>query len=110
MPDMSNIKILAQYAFVTLEASLTLADGTVLPAGTTVMLAPQTTAHSVRVPGAQSLAEAWDKLSKDGHAHPDMQALLSQYQTALIQSSDRLAKLEIWAAQNGYDAGATAQE
>ena len=101
MPD--SIQLLAQYSFVTLEEPLTLDNGTELPAGTQVMLVPQTTAQSVRVPGEQSLLDAWPSLSKAGHEHTDMQALLSEYQTALIATTDRLTKLETWAASNGYE-------
>lgn len=108
MPE--NIKLLAQYSFITLEDPLILGNGTTLPAGTRVMLVPQTTAHSVRVPGDQTLLEAWPLLSKTNHVHTDMQTLLSQYQTELIAATDRLTSLETWAAQNGYDAAATAQE
>ncbi|HJA09054.1 MAG TPA: hypothetical protein H9962_07690 [Candidatus Mailhella merdigallinarum] len=104
MPE--NIKLLAQYSFTTLEEPLTLENGTTLPVGTRVMLVPQTTAHSVRVPGDRSLLEAWPSLSKEGHVHTDMQILLSGYQTELIEAADRLTRLETWAAQNGYDAAA----
>ena len=107
MPE--SMKILAQYMFVTLEKPLVV-GGVSIPAGTTVMLAPQTTAHSVRVPGEQSLLEAWPSLSKEGHTHTDMQELLSGFQTEQISTSDRLTKLELWATEHGYDAAGTAQE
>ena len=55
MPE--NIKLLAQYSFTTLEEPLTLENGTTLPVGTRVMLVPQTTAHSVRVPGSMAVAQ-----------------------------------------------------
>ena len=54
----------------TLERPLTLNSGKVLPAGTEVVLLPQTTAHSVLVSADQTLAEAWDGLSKVGHVRP----------------------------------------
>lgn len=107
MPE--SMKILAQYMFVTLEKPLVV-GGVSIPAGTTVMLAPQTTAHSVRVPGEQSLLEAWPSLSKEGHTHTDMQELLSGFQTEQISTSDRLTRLELWATEHGYDAAGTAQE
>ncbi|MCI7617578.1 MULTISPECIES: hypothetical protein [Desulfovibrio] len=107
MPE--SMKILAQYMFVTLEKPLVV-GGVSIPAGTTVMLAPQTTAHSVRVPGGQSLLEAWPSLSKKGHTHTDMQELLSGFQTEQISTSDRLTRLELWATEHGYDAAGTAQE
>ena len=104
-----SMKILAQYMFVTLEKPLVV-GGVSIPAGTTVMLAPQTTAHSVRVPGGQSQMEAWPSLSKEGHTHTDMQELLSGFQTEQISTSDRLTRLELWATEHGYDAAGTAQE
>ena len=107
MPE--SMKILAQYMFVTLEKPLVV-GGVSIPARTTVMLAPQTTAHSVRVPGGQSLLEAWPSLSKEGHTHTDMQELLSGFQTEQISTSDRLTRLELWATEHGYDAAGTAQE
>ena len=107
MPE--SMKILAQYMFVTLEKPLAV-GGVTIPAGTTVMLSPQTTAHSVRVPGGQSLLEAWPSLSKEGHTHTDMQELLSGFQTEQISTSDRLTKLELWATEHGYDAATAAQE
>lgn len=107
MPE--SMKILAQYMFVTLEKPLVV-GGVTIPAGTTVMLAPQTTAHSVRVPGGQSLLEAWPSLSKEGHTHTDMQELLSGFQAEQISTSDRLTKLELWATEHGYDAASAAQE
>ena len=105
-----TVRVLSQYMFIVLEAPLALPGGEVIPAGTTVMFAPQTTAHSVRVPGSRSLLEAWDSLSKEGHTHTGMQKLLSECQTELIVTTDRLTRLEIWAAQNGYNADKAAQE
>lgn len=93
---------LCQYLLTTLERDLALDDGTTLPAGTEVLLLPQTTAHSVRVPGRKSLAEAWDTLSKTGHAHPEDQRNLADYANQLLRYADRLAALESWAARNGY--------
>lgn len=93
---------LCQYLLTTLERDLTLDDGTTLPAGTEVLLLPQTTAHSVRVPGNQSLAEAWDTLSKAGHAHPEDQRNLADYEAQLLRYAERLTALEAWAARNGY--------
>lgn len=88
------MKILSKYEFTTLDADLTLSDGTVVPKGTTVMFAPQTTAHSVSVPGKQSLLEAWGTLSKVGHEHTDLQLALSGYQEQLVRLTDRVTKLE----------------
>ena len=49
---------LCQVLMTTLERPLTLNSGKVLPAGTEVVLLPQTTAHSVLVSADQTLAEA----------------------------------------------------
>lgn len=70
-PSLENVKILSQYNFVTLSHDLVV-DGTTIPSGTNVLLAPQTMAQCVRVPGPMSLYEAWDTLSKTDHTHtPD---------------------------------------
>lgn len=100
---MSDIKILSQYFATVLEKDTTV-DGEVIPAGTTVLFAPQTTAHSVRVPGSKSLLEAWPEISKTNHTHPDLLKILVGYQSELIKAMDRLTKLEIWATKNGYQA------
>lgn len=93
---------LCQYLLTTLERDVSLPDGSVIPAGSDVLLLPQTTAHSVRVPGSQSLAEAWPQLSKTGHAHPVEQAQLADFAAQLVRCADRLTGLESWAIQQGY--------
>ena len=67
-PSLENVKILSQYNFVTLSHDLVV-DGITIPSGTNVLLAPQTMAQCVRVPGPMSLYEAWDTLSKTDHTH-----------------------------------------
>lgn len=67
-PSLENVKILSQYNFVTLSHDLVV-DGVTIPSGTNVLLAPQTMAQCVRVPGPMSLYEAWDTLSKTDHTH-----------------------------------------
>ncbi len=106
----AEVRIVSQYTFVVLEKPLTLPTGEVLPAGTKVMFAPQTTAHSVRVPGAKSLLEAWDDLSKTGHEHSDLQATLATYQAELARMADRLTKQELLTAQNGHAQSAAEDE
>ena len=76
----------------TLERPLTLNSGKVLPAGTEVVLLPQTTAHSVLVSADQTLAEAWDGLSKVGHVHEDDQANLVHYASELTRYADRQSR------------------
>lgn len=101
MSNSSKIKALCQYIFTSLEHDITV-GGKTIPAGTEVLLLPQTTAGSIRVPGNISLAEAWDSLSKEGHSHHDLEAVLSGYQEQLVRYADRLTKLEIWAVGKGY--------
>ena len=93
---------LCQVLMTTLERPLTLNSGKVLPAGTEVVLLPQTTAHSVLVSADQTLAEAWDGLSKVGHVHEDDQANLVHYASELTRYADRLAAIETWEVANGF--------
>lgn len=104
MPD---TQVLCQYIFADLKRDLAINGGQTIKAGTRVLLLPQTTAQSVRVPGNMNLAEAWESLSKDGHTHPDDQETLAGYQTELIRLSDRLTAIEAWAVRNGYEAPST---
>lgn len=98
----TRVEMLCQYLLTTLETDWVLENGTVLPAGTEVMLLPQTTAHSVRVPGGLSLAEAWPSLSRQGHEHPVFQAQLAEYAAQLVRYADRLTRLESWALEQGF--------
>ena len=91
---------LCQYLFAKLDKDMVI-GGKKIPAGTEVLLLPQTTAESVRVPGNMSLADAWALLSKVGHTH-DYDDLLSGYQEQLTRYADRLTSLEVWAAGRGY--------
>ena len=103
MPNQEDITAVVKTGqFITLDRSLTLPNGTVLPKGSTVMCVPQTTAHAVRVPGNKSLLAAWSSLSKVGHTHPDYQSALAGFQTELTRWADRTTKLETWAAEKGY--------
>ena len=86
----------------TLERPLTLNSGIVLPAGSEVVLLPQTTAHSVLVSADQTLAEAWDGLSKVGPLHEDDHAKLVHSASELTRYADRLAAIETWAVANGF--------
>ena len=94
-------KILSQYFLTTLEQDMEI-DGAVVPAGTTVLFAPQTTAHSVRVPGGISLFEAWPSLSKAGHKHYELETIIAGYQNEQIKYLDRVTRLELWAAKEGF--------
>ena len=87
------MEALTIYFVQALEKPFTKKDGTVIPAGTDVLMSPHTSSKTVWLPGGKNLHVEW----------PKVQALLSDYQTQLIKNTDRLTKLELWAAQNGYD-------
>lgn len=95
-------RVLCQDTVCEINEDITLADGTVLKKGTTVLLLPQTTSACVLVAGDKSLEEAWDTLSKVGHVHTDDQANLVAYSAELVRYADRLAGIEAWAVANGY--------
>lgn len=90
---------LCLFHLVTLEGQLTLGNGTVLPAGSEVMLLPQTTAASVAMGNDTTLADVW----------PHMATGLAGYAGELLRYADRLTAVEAkynrlaaWAAQQGY--------
>ena len=99
MSNEQGMTVLCQYLFATTDRELVI-GGRTIPAGTEVLLLPQTTAESVRVPGNMSLAEAWDALSRVGHVH-NYDALIAGYQEQLTRWADRLTSLENWAADRG---------
>lgn len=92
---------LAQYIFADLAEDLTINDQ-LIPAGTSVCILPQTTAHSVRVPGNRSLLEAWSTLSTTDHSHNDHLLALAGFEEQLVLALRRLNTLEVWAAENGF--------
>ena len=100
MSNEQSMTALCQYLFATTDRDLVI-GGRTIPAGTEVLLLPQTTAESVRVPGNMSLAEAWGALSKVGHVH-DYDGLIAGYQEQLTRWADRLTRLEAWASDLGY--------
>ncbi|MEG2004471.1 MAG: hypothetical protein RR014_00390 [Bilophila sp.] len=83
----------------TLDKSLTLDSGEVLPAGTAVMLVPQTTAHSVLVGNGKSLAELLPTIAT---SLADYSAQLIRYADRQTQLESQQAKFETWARANGY--------
>lgn len=96
---MATPRKLCLWHLTTLTADLTLAGGEVLPAGTEVLLVPQTTAHSVLVENGKTLGELW----------PPLSAAITGYSAELVRYADRQtqleaqqARLEAWARQNGY--------
>lgn len=101
MANENSLTALCQYLFATLDKDMVI-GGKTIPAGTELLLLPQTTAESVRVPGSMSLADAWALLSKVGHTHNTYDDLLAGYQEQLTRYADRLTALEAWAAGHGY--------
>lgn len=67
-------------------------DGTVYPAGTRLVLVPLTHARNVRTADGRSLVDVLD----------EEHLLLAGQQTNLTRYADRLTRLEIWAAGQGY--------
>ena len=100
MSNDTSLTALCQYLFVKLEQNMGI-GGKTIPAGTEVLLLPQTTAESVRVPGNMSLAEAWNTFSRVGHVH-NYDELIAGYQEQLTRWADRLTSLEAWAVDRGY--------
>lgn len=88
--DKENPLILCQDMLVRLSRPMTLPDGTVVPAGTLVLILPQTVADCVLTPDGESLARVWDSISRSGHTHPEIAAFSAQ----LTRYADRLAAVE----------------
>lgn len=99
---MSQVTVLCQDMLGVLKTPLTLSDGTVLPAGSSILMLPQTIANCVLTPDGNSLAAAWKSISRDGHAHIEIEELIAAAQTQSAYLLDRMIKLEAWAAKNGY--------
>lgn len=90
---------LSLFHLATLDAPLTLGNGTVLPAGTEVMLLPQTTAASVLVDGGKSLAEVLPTMSTNV---VDSSGQVIRLTDRLTRVETQFAALAAWAKQNGY--------
>lgn len=92
MPGSAEPKtfILCQDTIARLESDLALADGAIIPAGSRVLLLPQTIAACVLMPDGESLASAWGKISMEGHSHKE----IADYSEQLIRFATRLAPLE----------------
>lgn len=67
-------------------------NGTAYPAGTRIVLVPLTHARNVRMPDERSLIEALN----------EEHLLLAGQQANLTRYADRLTRLELWAAGQGY--------
>lgn len=90
---------LCLFHLATLDTPLTLDSGTVLPAGSEVMLLPQTTAASVLVDGGKNLAEILPTLSTNV---VDSEVQVIRLTNRLTQVETTFAELRAWARQNGY--------
>ena len=112
----SPITLLSHNMLGTLQHDLTLANGKTVPAGTTVLILPETMASCVLTPEGESLAEAWSSLSREGHTHAEVFAMagqitrmserlylydqnypnseIAQFSAQLIRLSERIAALE----------------
>lgn len=99
MPDSASQQtfLLCQDTIAQLESDFVLADGSIIPAGSRVLLLPQTISACVLTPDGESLQDAWDKISKDGHTHKeivDYSEQLTRYATRLAVVEARLAELD----------------
>lgn len=75
MPD---TKVVCQTFMSLLEKDMTLADGTKIPAGTNLLILPQTVSECILTPDGDSLARAWKKLERVGHVHAELEEEISQ--------------------------------
>lgn len=98
MPEQNQRTVLlCQDTICLLEHDLVLADGTQIPAGTRVVLLPQTIAACILTPDGDSLADAWPSISRAGHTHDeivDYSEQLTRYATRLAVVEAKLAAME----------------
>lgn len=87
----SPITLLSHNMLGTLQHDLTLANGKTVPAGTTVLILPETMASCVLTPEGESLAEAWPSLARQGHSHAE----LVDFSTQLLKFSERLLDFDL---------------
>lgn len=90
MPESEKIYVLCKDTICRLGSPLTLDNGTVVPAGSAVLLLPQTVADCVLTPDGDSLSEAWPTISRDGHSHEE----IAKFSAELIRFSTRLTGVE----------------
>ena len=101
----NNPVLLCQDTMVRLDNDMILSDGKVIPAGTLVLLLPQTVSECVLTPDGESLAAIWSSISRTGHTHPEIVAFSEQ----LIRYSDRLAAVEAALSATKENTGKTNQ-
>lgn len=91
MPEQNQrTALLCQDTICLLEHDLVLADNTRIPAGTRVVLLPQTIAACILTPDGNSLADAWPGISRVGHIHDE----IVDYSEQLTRCANRLAIVE----------------
>ena len=88
------MQIISSLQIATLQQDFVAQDGSVISAGTSVVLIPQTLAAAVIVENGKSLADLWPSISKTDHGHEDYATALAAYQKELILLADRLTRLE----------------
>lgn len=115
MPE-SQVRLLSHSMLSTLSHDLTLASGNTVPAGTTVLILPETLAEFVLTPENTSLAEAWPSIARQGHSHAELvdfsaqllkfserlmdfdlnypNSIIAEFSTQLVRLSERLAAIE----------------
>lgn len=98
MPEQNQRTVLlCQDTICLLEHDLVLADGTQIPAGTRVVLLPQTISACILTPDGDSLADAWPTISRSGHTHDeivDYSEQLTRYANRLTVVEAKLTELE----------------
>ncbi len=91
MPEQNQRTVLlCQDTICLLEHDLVLADGMQIPAGTRVILLPQTIASCILTPDGDSLADAWPTISRSGHTHAE----IVDYSEQLTRCANRLTIVE----------------
>lgn len=109
----NEVKLLAGLQTTELDKDLLASDGSIMaPAGTCIVIIPQTLASAVIVPqeNNKTLSALWNTLSKTDHEHADYQTALAGYQgelttwtTRTTAAETKLAELIDWAKANGYE-------
>lgn len=81
-----QVTLLSHSMLCRIESDLTLSSGKTVPAGTTVLILPETTASCVLTPDGDSLEAAWPTISRAGHSHAEVFDLSAQ----VVKLSERL--------------------
>ncbi len=103
MPE-SQVTLLSQSMLTKLRRDLALPSGKTLAAGSTVLILPETMAQCVLTPDGESLAQAWNTISRTGHTHSELSGISGQMaelgrQISQLDSSDPDSEIAQFAAQ-----------